>query len=220
MILVALALVWVFGVGDAPTGRMSELARVYIEEAGGKIRAQNVLTPIVLSLRGFDTFGEIIVLFLATTAVGLLHKENKLQTKRRRIRYVMSTAVSQSGVSILQPLLLIFGAYIFSHGHLDPGGGFQGGVILASGFILWLLVHPDEDFDYSLLGLVELAVGYLVLVMAGLGLALLGSILDLSFLPAGRLGSLLSTGATPLLYVLIGIKVGVEMMKIIANFRD
>ena len=36
----------------------------------------------------------------------------------------------------LTPYILLFGAYLISNGHLSPGGGFQGGVVLASGLIL------------------------------------------------------------------------------------
>jgi len=41
----------------------------------------------------------------------------------------------------LIPPILIFGCYIITHGELSPGGGFQGGIVLASAFILHALIH-------------------------------------------------------------------------------
>lgn len=41
---------------------------------------------------------------------------------------------------LLAPFILLFGFYVIMHGEISPGGGFQGGVILASAFILYSLV--------------------------------------------------------------------------------
>lgn len=45
----------------------------------------------------------------------------------------------------LTPAILLFGMYIITHGELGPGGGFQGGVVLASAFILHALVHGRDE---------------------------------------------------------------------------
>jgi multicomponent Na+:H+ antiporter subunit B len=44
------------------------------------------------------------------------------------------------------PLILVFGCYITLHGHLTPGGGFPGGVIIATGFVLLLIAYGSNDF--------------------------------------------------------------------------
>jgi multicomponent Na+:H+ antiporter subunit B len=46
---------------------------------------------------------------------------------------------------LLVPYMLVFGVYVIAHGELGPGGGFQGGVILAAGFILYGLVWGKEE---------------------------------------------------------------------------
>lgn len=43
------------------------------------------------------------------------------------------------------PFILLFGLYVIAHGELGPGGGFQGGVILASAFILYALIFGLEE---------------------------------------------------------------------------
>ncbi|MFZ7131749.1 MAG: MnhB domain-containing protein [Eubacteriales bacterium] len=46
---------------------------------------------------------------------------------------------------LLYPFILLFGFYIILNGHLTPGGGFQGGAVLASVFITRYIVYPFED---------------------------------------------------------------------------
>lgn len=45
---------------------------------------------------------------------------------------------------LLYPFILLFGFYIILNGHASPGGGFQGGAVLASVFITRYLVEPDR----------------------------------------------------------------------------
>lgn len=46
---------------------------------------------------------------------------------------------------LMVPFILTFGFYIITHGELGPGGGFQGGVVLASAFILYGMVYGVEE---------------------------------------------------------------------------
>ncbi len=48
---------------------------------------------------------------------------------------------------ITAPFILVFGFYVVAHGELSPGGGFQGGVVLASAFILYGLVFGLSELD-------------------------------------------------------------------------
>ncbi|MEJ2201805.1 MAG: MnhB domain-containing protein [Desulfuromonadaceae bacterium] len=49
--------------------------------------------------------------------------------------------IVQTGVRLLVPFIQLFGLYVIVHGHYSPGGGFQGGVILGSSFILLSLAY-------------------------------------------------------------------------------
>ncbi len=216
----AFAVLVFFSFGWDSIARMPAISRAYIEAAQNEYSAQNVLTPILLTWRGFDTFGEIIVLFLATTAIAFLSRKELAPKKRTLPQYLDATKVAVAGVSVLQPLLFIFAVYIFSYGHLSPGGAFQGGVILGSGFVLWILVHPEEDFRFDVLSVIETLSGVAYLGLACMGMIFLGSFLDPGYLPFGEIGSLLSTASLPLMYLFLGIKVGVEMIKIVTKFRD
>ncbi|MDA1192094.1 MAG: Na(+)/H(+) antiporter subunit B [Candidatus Poribacteria bacterium] len=48
-------------------------------------------------------------------------------------------------VKLMIPPILIFGLYVVTHGELGPGGGFQGGVILAAAFIVYGLVFGVDE---------------------------------------------------------------------------
>jgi energy-converting hydrogenase B subunit I len=67
--------------------------------------------------------------------------------------------------------IFIFGAYIILHGHLTPGGGFQGGAIIASVLALYLVAFGAEKWNKKLLSTLE-SVGLISFASAGiLGLA-------------------------------------------------
>jgi multicomponent Na+:H+ antiporter subunit B len=76
------------------------------------------------------------------------------------------------GVSrFLVPFIQIFALYVITHGHYGPGGGFQGGVILAASMMLLRLSLGEEyehrRFSPTLAGVVA-AVGILIYAIAGL----------------------------------------------------
>ncbi len=117
------------------------------------------------------------------------------------------------------PLLILFGVYIFVHGHLSPGGGFQGGVIIASAFLLLFLTLPGQEISHGILGAVESLSGISVLILAIAGIVLAAGFLDPRYLPLGEYGTLLSAGAVPLIYSLIGLKVGSELTGVLDAMR-
>lgn len=114
----------------------------------------------------------------------------------------------------LAPFILLFGCYVVTYGHLSPGGGFQGGVALASGIILLILclgVEPIQKlFPLKAVNAVEI-LGFLIFLMFGLvGLAVGGHFLE-NFLPIGQIGEVPSAGFILILNLVIGLKVGAGM---------
>ncbi len=94
----------------------------------------------------------------------------------------------------LVPFVQIFGLYVIMHGHSSPGGGFQGGVILASSFMLLVLCDGLETVQrrFSVI-MVNTATSTGVLLYAGVGVLclLLGAnYLDYSVLPSAEPRSL------------------------------
>jgi len=49
--------------------------------------------------------------------------------------------IVREAANLLFPFILVFGFYIVLHGHLTPGGGFQGGAVIATGFVLLFVAY-------------------------------------------------------------------------------
>ncbi len=185
----------------------------YIENAIQETGATNIVTSVVVSYRGLDTLGEVTVLFIAALGIGMvLFSVKKTSAKERQT----SSMVVQTGTRILFPFIILFGIYIFVHGHLTPGGGFQGGAVIASGFLLTYLVWPELETKRERFGAAESLGGLVFVTIAILGLVFTGYFLG-NFLPTGTQNHLFSAGIIPVIYIAIGIKVGSELAGIVAD---
>ena len=111
----------------------------------------------------------------------------------------------------LAPFILLFGLYLVSYGHLSPGGGFQGGVVIASAVMLLLLGRGSgrsgvADLSRILAGIESVALA--AFLLAGVaGLLLSGSFLGEVIAP-GAGGGIADAGGILLLNTIVGIKVG------------
>ena len=197
---------------------ISGVAQDYVELSASKLNIPNTITAIVVTFRGLDTLGEVTVLFLATAGVGfLLKSKNTKKTKKRAGSEILKT-----GSAILTPMILVLGVYIFTHGHLTPGGGFQGGVVIASAFLLQIMAHEDFKFSHHLIHFTESISGFSYVMIGLAGLVILGfnHFLDPRWLELGKWGSLFSAGAVPIIYSLVGIKVGAEMSSLLNSLKE
>ena len=115
-------------------------------------------------------------------------------------------------------LIILYGLYIIFHGHLTPGGGFGGGVILALA-LLNVMVAYGKDFtskwlNIKLLQDFESSAATLFLIMGIMGMAFGGSFL-INFINHGKLFSLISSGTILPLNIIIGIKVGMSLFLVV-----
>lgn len=220
-----ISLMMLFGIGAifasllftyAPDSDLNLTARYYAEHTASDIGAANIVTAIIVTYRGLDTLGEVTVLFLTSTIVGLALSLGQKQTTLRR-NLVPVGELLTTGSHYLAPIIILLGVYVFVNGHLTPGGGFQGGAIVASGILLLLLSAPLKRFSHTLISTLESLSGLTYVALGMLGIFLSGSFLDNRILPTGTLGDLVSAGAIPLIYSLIGIKVGAEFSSMLAN---
>lgn len=205
--------------GYEPDAALNLTALYYAENTAREIGAANIVTAIVVTYRGLDTLGEVTVLFLASTIVGLVLSMGS-KTQAGHSKLVPVGELLTTGSRFLAPLVMLLGVYIFVNGHLTPGGGFQGGAVIASGALLLLLADPLKHFSHTLISVVESFAGAAYVLIGVLGLILAGGFLDNRFLPLGDLGALFSAGAIPLIYSLIGLKVGAEFASILANLSQ
>ncbi len=196
---------------------LPELPTYYTDHTIKEIGAANVVTAVVVTYRGFDTLGEVTILFLAASLIAWFLKNNKEQKDRnpRPSSVILSTAQK-----LLFPLIVLFGVYVFANGHLTPGGGFQGGTIIATGFLLLLMANPQADIRYGLFNYIESISGVSYVIIGILGAVFGYGFLDNRFLPLGHLGKLFSAGAIPIIYSFIGLKVGAELSNILHHLNE
>ncbi|TFG82090.1 MAG: DUF2105 domain-containing protein [Spirochaetales bacterium] len=209
--VVLLPLAYQAGVQPAP----GALATEYLEKAPAELGTANVVTAIVVSYRGFDTLGEVAVLFAATAGVGALLTRKRLGLASTREKRMPATEILRTATRFLTSLLILFGVYIFVHGHLTPGGGFQGGVVIATAILLNLLAEPESHLAHGVMTGVEALSGAAYVTLGLLGAFLAWGFLDPRVLPAGSIGALVSAGTVPLIYSVIGLKVGAELSGIL-----
>jgi len=115
-------------------------------------------------------------------------------------------------------VITLYGIYVMVYGHLSPGGGFQGGVIIASGIVLLLISQRDFEVPHSFIVVLETFAGVSYVLIGLIGLFTLDVFLG-NFLPHDitQMGMLVSGGIIPIIYIIVGIKVGSEMSMIVQN---
>lgn len=113
-------------------------------------------------------------------------------------------------------LIFLYGVHIISHGHVSPGGGFAGGVIIALSFIHLMLAYGKEEafkrLSLSRASFFESFGALLFLSIAMLGF--MGGYFFLNFLPKGEPFKLFSAGIIPLCNIAISLKVGAGLFSI------
>ena len=119
----------------------------YIQEGPKEVGMPNMVTAVLASYRGYDTFGETVVIFTAGLAVLLLLGIQNVPRIPRRGEdsAIQDQLVLKTVVKLLIPLILLYGLYVQFHGDFGAGGGFQAGVIFATGFILYDMVFGAAD---------------------------------------------------------------------------
>jgi multicomponent Na+:H+ antiporter subunit B len=114
-------------------------------------------------------------------------------------------------------VIFLYGIYVVLHGHLTPGGGFAGGVIMAAAFVLVVLARGSEsgvsEAKKRNSAIAESLGIFLFWVLAMIGLV--GGVLFFyNFLAKGKPFHLLSAGFIPLSNIGIGIEVAAALFAI------
>lgn len=125
-------------IGDPQSPVNTHVGYDYLATTPEDIDIPNVVAAVLASYRGFDTFGEVVVIFTAGIGVLALLMRTPLNTSA--VASMRDHVVLRVVAKMLIPLILLFGLYVQFHGEYGPGGGFQAGVIFASAFFLYAML--------------------------------------------------------------------------------
>jgi len=125
------------------------------------------------------------------------------------------TLIVKKTTQLISGMIFMYGIYVIVHGHLTPGGGFAGGVIIAGSFILITLAYGDDFL--KLVGekagttMVESFATIMVILIATSGFLFGTKIFFNNFLPKGVAGHLVSAGVLPLYNIFVGTEVAASI---------
>lgn len=223
--------------GLPPAGRyQGPYGYVLNQVAVSERHATDVVSAVTFDYRGFDTLGEEFILFASVIGVALLlrkHKDEGEQSGSSKGSEAQDKAASRRLPSPsdairtiavgLVGINVVFGLYIITHGQVSPGGGFQGGVILATAPLLVYLAGDARRFlrivPHTLVEVAE-ACGAAGLVLLGLlGLIRAGAFLQ-NVLPLGPEGEINSGGTILLLNVTTGLEVAAGFVFLLSAFLE
>lgn len=177
--------------GDPEAPVHNHVAPWYLEKTPELIGMPNVVTAILASFRGYDTLGELFVIFtagigvlflLASPAQGrglaLLPSAEAMGLRHHLVPRIVGRVVV--------PFIVLFGLYVQFHGDYGPGGGFQAGALVSAGFILYALAEGEgkalQVLSFRALATMIAAGGLLYGGVGLLGIFLGGTFLDYSVL--------------------------------------
>jgi multicomponent Na+:H+ antiporter subunit B len=177
--------------GDAASPAHERVAQHYLQRTAADVDIPNVVTAVLASYRGYDTFGETAVIFIAGLGVLAL-----LGLRPRKSEHAPETpptgghTVLRVVSKILLPMILLFALYVQAHGDFSPGGGFQAGVIFATGLAVYALVFGARRARQAAPpAVVERGMALGLLLYGGVGLATIfagGNFLDYDVLAATK----------------------------------
>ena len=227
----ALGVFLIWGLVGLPDfGRFNgEYGRILNRRAVPERKATNVVAATTFDYRGFDTLGEEFILVAAVVGTAMLLRVQREESEEapedeapdRRGPHD-SDAVRELGGLMIPPSVL-FGLYIVAHGHLTPGGGFQGGVILASAPVLIYLVGRYNAFRrLTPEAFIEFAEGAGGLAYAALGFVGLvaGAGFMANVLPLGVRADLFSAGMIPPINITVGLAVAAGFVLLLSEFLE
>ena len=214
------------GFGDYPGPYGTIINQVAVTQT----KATAVVSAINFEYRGIDTVGEEFILFVAAAGVSIVLRHLRGERDRAGIDEAMgrdvpptSNAVRMMALAFTGPTVVI-GWYLASHAQTSPSGGFQGGLVLATAFILIYLagqflvlrrVSPVAVTDaveavgaggFACIGLSAVA----------LGLPYLSNILPLGHTP----GAVDSSGTIALISFFVGVEVAAAFTAIVAELLE
>ncbi|MFD8480419.1 MnhB domain-containing protein [Kitasatospora sp. NPDC059673] len=185
-------------------------------------RTANAVSSVNFDQRAFDTLGEESILFASVLDATLLLRLARDEHHRRPepARVLPSTRLLGAG---LLPFTLLTGVYLVAHGALSPGGGFQGGVVLATGLHLAYVAADYRALrrlrPLAVLDVADAVAAGSFAALGLVGLAAGGAYLQ-NVLPWGTFNTLASSGLVAVVNAVVGVEVACGVVVLLAHFLE
>lgn len=183
----------------------------------------NIVSSVNFDQRGLDTLGEETILLASVMGVSVLLRPADDETETQRLGGGRVLGATRLGGYVLLPVTLLIGFDVVTHGHLTPGGGFQGGVVLGTGLHLLYVagtydalekVTPVAVFEWGE------ALGAGAFACLGIATLLAAGAFLVNVIPVGNFGDLFSSGTVPVLNGAVGIEVASGTMVLLSKFLE
>lgn len=189
----------------------------------------NMVSAVNFDYRGFDTVGEELMLVAATTGAVMLLRGIRGESLSSRPEEVPGRHVEPPSEAVglicrmMMPLTLLFGIYVVLHATATPGGGFQGGVIIASGL---LLLYLGDGYG-SWRRIIRSAVlhvceggGAAAFILCGFGPMVIGRAFLENALPHGQFRDMLAGGLMPIENAAVTFAVAAGFVMLFLEFLE
>jgi len=144
---------------------MDYITSNFLEDTG----APNAVAGIYLNYRVFDTLFEALMLMVSVMEVINVSWANRhaeqYQFERDEMNRRNNSEIVIRMVGIIYPFVVLIGLYIIINGHVSPGGGFQGGAILATALISRYLVYPNFDLNLEFIERLEKIIYFFIILI-------------------------------------------------------
>lgn len=227
----------VFGVGAAGIAILMALAILKMPAFGGTFHpyrdasipaavrhaTANVVSSVNFDQRGLDTLGEESIFLASVMVITVILRPAADEMEQRDLSGGKPLDSTVLGGLFFLPVTLIVGLDVITHGHLTPGGGFQGGVILGTGIHLLYVagtyrilekVRPVRLFEWTE------AIGAGAFACLGISGVLVGTAFLTNVISQGTFGDLFSAGTVPVLNGVVGIEVASGIVVLISKFLE
>jgi multicomponent Na+:H+ antiporter subunit B len=192
--------------------------------------ATGTVSAINFEYRGFDTVGEEFILFAAAAGVATVLRRLRGERERSAVDEAADRDVPPTSEAVRMVALVftgpsvVMGWWLASHAQTNPSGGFQGGVVLATAFILIYLAGEFLTFKrFSPVDLTDAveAVGAGGFVAIGIAAVAMGLAYLTNFLPKGQFaGAVSSAGTIPLISFFVGLEVAAAFILIVGELLE
>jgi multicomponent Na+:H+ antiporter subunit B len=203
---------------------------IILHIAEQQTNATGIVSAVNFDYRGFDTVGEEFILFTAAAGSAVVLRRLRGERERPPVDEAADRDVPPTSGAVRMVALLftgpvvVMGWWLASHAQTNPSGGFQGGVILATAFILIYLSGEFLVFRrFSPVGLTDVveAVGAGGFAAIGVAAVPMGLAFLTDYLPLGQFpGAVSSSGTIALISFFVGLEVGAAFILIVGELLE